>query len=451
MTLRCLVHWTYDTWLDRLEGMGSTPVLEGASRHAGYLPGTDGYRRVLVALFAAGLATFVLMYDTQAVLTELAASFRLTPEQSTLSVSLTTATLAVALLVAGPLSEIIGRTRLIRFSLIAATIVSALCALAPSWSMLLGLRLLLGVVIAGLPAVATSYLQEELHASAHGRAAGLYVGGTALGGMASRLLTAPVADAVGWRWALAAAAALALVCTVLVLVLLPRSRGFVPAEPRLRSLAGMAGKTLRDPALLALYGVGACGMGATIAVFNALGFRLVAAPFGLDVGFIGLLYLTYVLGSVSSGTAGSLADRWGRRTVIPIACAIALAGVLLTLVPALPAIIAGLALLVIGFFGMHGLASGWVTVRAHAVGVSTGQAAAFYLCAYYLGSSVFGNLGTTAWTRAAWPGVAAVAGVLILAAGVLVRILHRTPSALTVTTHPRPARLPGRPPGPAPR
>ena len=52
---------------------------------------------------------------------------------------------------------------------------------APSWEVLLGLRVLQGVTLAGLPAVATAYLREELHPSVHGRAFGLYIGGTALG------------------------------------------------------------------------------------------------------------------------------------------------------------------------------------------------------------------------------------------------------------------------------
>ncbi|MFD0516586.1 hypothetical protein [Paractinoplanes durhamensis] len=45
----------------------------------GYQAGTVGYRRVCLALFAAGVATFALLYSTQAVLPELAGAFRITP------------------------------------------------------------------------------------------------------------------------------------------------------------------------------------------------------------------------------------------------------------------------------------------------------------------------------------------------------------------------------------
>ena len=56
------------------------------------------------------------------------------------------------------------------------------------------------------------------------------------------------------------------------------------------------------------------------------------------------------------------------------------------------------------------------------------QAAAFYLCAYYAGSSVFGSLGTSAWVAAGWPGVCTLALVLLLATAWLARTLRRTPA-----------------------
>ena len=51
---------------------------------------------------------------------------------------------------------------------------------------------------------------------------------------------------------------------------------------------------------MALYVLGACGIGTMVAVFNGLGFRLSSAPYDLPVGTISLVYLVYALGSVSS-------------------------------------------------------------------------------------------------------------------------------------------------------
>ncbi len=393
----------------------------------GHLPGSEGYRRVLVALFAAGMATFVLLYDVQALLPEFVDAFGVSPTQSTLVMSLPTAALAVSLLLFGPLSEVVGRTRLIHVSLASSAAIAVGCALAPTWESLLALRLLAGVSLAGLPAVATAYLREELHPSTHARAAGLYIGGTALGGMTGRLVTAPLAEVAGWRWALAAAAGVAVVCAVVVARTLPASLQFTPAQGGRRAFATMARAALTDRALLALYALGSCAVGTLVAAFNALGFRLTSSPFDLGVGTVSLIFLVYALGTVSSTVSGRLADGLGRRAILPAGCAIALVGVLLTLPPWLPSIVAGFAALSVGFFVIHGLASGWVAARAHAVGVGTGQAAAFYLFSYYVGSSVFGTLGGHAWSVAGWAGVVALTGTLLLVCCGLALTLRRIP------------------------
>ena len=124
----------------------------------------------------------------------------------------------------------------------------------------------------------------------------------------------------------------------------------------------------------------------------------------------------------------SLADRHGRRTVIPIGAAVAIVGALLTLPDVLSLVVAGMGLLVIGFFAVHGVASGWVPLRAHLGGTSAGQAASLYLFTYYLGSAVFGTASGAAWTRAGWPGSVALSVVLMLLVMVLAVLLRRTPS-----------------------
>lgn len=406
-----------------------TPTLASAP-FLGHRPGTRAYRRVVGALFAAGLATFALLYSTQAILPALSRTFAVSTTASTLSVSLTTLGLGAALLVAGPLSDVIGRTRLIHASLAASGVVAAACALAPSWTSLLVLRLLLGVALAGLPAVATAYLREELHPSSHGRAAGLYIGGTALGGMAGRLVAGGVAEAAGWRWALAATALLGVACAVAVRVLLPPSQGFHAAPAGLRPLLRTARRAVSDPVLLSLYAVGACGIGALVAVFNTLTFRLEAAPYHLGLGAASLVFLVYPLGTAGSAVFGRLADSRGRRAVLPLGCLIAVAGALLTLAAPLPLVVLGTGLLTAGFFALHGVASGWVTVRAHAGGVAAGQAASLYLVAYYLGSSLFGSVAGEAWSTGGWPGVTALATALLLSCAVLALVLRRTPSLM---------------------
>jgi YNFM family putative membrane transporter len=75
-----------------------------------------------------------------------------------------------------------------------------------------------------------------------------------------------------------------------------------------------------------------------------------------------------------------------------------------------------------------------VPVRAHAEGVSTGQAASLYLFTIYLGSSIFGSVAGSAWHSAGWPGVALLAVVLFVISAALSLWLRRIPTLLPPTT-----------------
>ena len=396
----------------------------------GHRRGEAGYRRVTVAMFAAGLATFSVLYAPQPVLPLLASRFGVGADAATLTISLTTLALAATMLIAGPFSDVRGRTGLMKASLVASAVVSLACAAAPSWPVLLVLRTVQGVTLAGLPAVAMAYLREEVHLNDHGAATGAYVAGTAIGGMTGRLVAGGLADLAGWRAALAGVAVVALASAAAVQVVLPPSRGFVamPAGPAV--FWGRAVQVLRDPVQLALAGVGATTMGTFVAIYNALGFRLTAAPYGLSIAVAGLVFLVYPIGSVASATAGRLADRFSRRQVLPAGAVLMAAGIAVTLARPLWLVVLGVAMMTAGFFTAHGVASGWVALRAHAAGASAGQASAFYLLAYYLGSSIAGGFAGLAWDRGGWPVVAVMTLGLATAAFALAVALSRTRSLL---------------------
>ncbi|MET0692973.1 MAG: MFS transporter [Propionibacteriaceae bacterium] len=395
-----------------------------------YRSGDPAIRRAGLSLFLAGVAVFALLYAPQPLLPELSLSFHVTPAAATLTVSLATLTLAIGLLIAGPVSERVGRTRLVHVSLAVASALGLLCAVAPSWELLLIGRSLQGFALAGLPAVGVAYLNEELHPSVAGAATGLYVGGNAIGGMSGRLVSGALDDLGGWRVALGGIGLLGVACAIAVVVLLPRSRRFVPAAPGLATVAHSTRGVLTDPVLVGLYALAALLMGAFVAVFNVLGFRLAAPPYLLSTAAAGLVFLVYALGSVSSTAAGGLADRFGRRTVVPIATLVMLTGILLTLLAPLPAVVAALAVMTIGFFAAHGVASGWVAARAGLGGRARAQAASMYLFAYYAGSSVGGSLAGRAWSTHGWGGVVILTAGFVLAALAVTVLLARSTSLL---------------------
>ena len=358
-----------------------------------------------IALFTAGLATFALLYSTQPLLPELSQVFGVSPGQAALSMSAATLGLGVALLLAGPAGEVWGRTPLMKASLAVSSVAGLVCALSPTWPALLGLRVLQGLTLAGLPSVAVAYLREEVAQEAQGRAVGLYVGATGIGAMTGRLIVGGIADVAGWRWAIAGVAVLGLGCALVVHRTLPASRNFRPAPASAAQIWATSRRLLTDPALRALYVIGGCSLGGMIAMYNAMGFRLALPPYELSLAVAGLIYLTYALGLPASAYAGRQADRRGFRAVMPLAALVPIAGALLTVATPWVPLLLGLACFTAGFFAVHGLASGWVAARASLGGGGTGQAASIYLFSYYLGSSVFGGLGGLAWALGGWPPV----------------------------------------------
>ena len=372
-----------------------------------------GMRRVRLGLFAAGLATFALLYTPQPLLPQLSRAFHAGPAAASLAMSAGTAALALAIIPVSSLSEVLGRRAVMITSVLAAAVLGLLAPLAPSLPALVTVRVLEGFALAGVPAAAMAYLAEEVAGSDLGRAMGLYIAGNAIGGLGGRVIAGVLAEHGGWRVALAGVAALALGCAVAFAAVLPQQRFFTPAKPRLRVLSRTLAGNLADTGLLRLYLIGFALMGAFVTVYNYLTFRLSEPPFGLSASVIGALFAVYLAGTWSSTVAGRLADRAGRRVVLPAGVALTIGGVALTLPASLAWVVAGLVLTTAGFFAAHSVASGWVGGRAR---VAPAQASALYLCLYYIGSSVAGSAGGVFYSRGGWPLVAAFAIALLAVA-----------------------------------
>ncbi len=279
--------------------------------------GTRAYWRASIALLFAGYATFSLLYCVQPLLPAFSASFNVTPAQSSLSLSLSTAALALAIFVAGFVSEGWSRHKLMTLSLTVSAVLTIGVSIAPQWHQLLVLRTLEGLALGGVPAVAMAYLAEEVHPDGLGLAMGLYVGGTAIGGMAGRVITGVVADLFSWRVAIGTIGVLGLLSMLAFRALLPPSRHFVPrrglgfAHHRTALL-----KQFTRPGLPLLFLLGFVLMGSFVTLYNYIGYRLLAPPYQLSQTEIGAIFVVYLTGVVASPWSGRMADTFGRARVL---------------------------------------------------------------------------------------------------------------------------------------
>ncbi|MFE2607608.1 MFS transporter [Streptomyces mirabilis] len=368
-------------------------------------PGGPGYRRMSFALFLAGVATFALLYSTQALLPLVSTDFGVSASEASWTVSAATGALALFVLPMSALSERFGRRTLMTASLAVAVTVGLLVPFAPSIGALVALRAVQGAALAGLPASATAYLAEEVRPKALITAIGLFVAGNSVGGMSGRVITGWVAQEWGWRVAVAAIGIIAVVCAVAFRMLLPAPKHFTPGSLRPRVLARTVRDHLANPLLRRLYAIGALFMMVFGGVYTVIGYRLTEAPFSLPQGIIGSIFLVYLVGTVSASTAGRLVARLGRRGSLYLAGGTTTAGLLLSLVDSLPLVLLGLVLITAGFFAGHAVASSSVS---HTAKQGRAQASALYQSAYYIGSSAGSTLGAVAFHAGGWAGTVAL-------------------------------------------
>ena len=389
----------------------------------GHRRGDRAYRRLLVGLFFAGVATFAQLYAPQAVLPALAADYGVSPASAALAVSTATLGLALAVIPWSMAADRFGRRATMGVGIAVATALGLLAPFMPTMELFLSARFAEGLALGAVPAIALAYLNEEVHAGHAPQAAGSYIAGTTVGGLGGRLIAGPLAELGRWETGVFLAAAVCAASAVLFLWLSPRARRFTPQPVHPAALTRRLLANLRSPAQLAMYALAFLLMGGFVAVYNYLGFALAAPPLGLPQWLISLLFLAYLGGTFASPRAGALAARFGRSPVLLAAIPIMIAGLLLTAVPALPAILVGLVVFTAGFFGAHTVASGWSP--ASAPPGTSAQASSLYSLAYYAGSSALGwGLGFV-FDGLGWLGVVAVVtGVCVLASTLAALVLR---------------------------
>ena len=378
------------------------------------------------AMFFGGFSCFALLYCVQPLMPLLSHEFALTAAQSSLSLSLATAAMAVSLVASSAISDRYGRKPLMVAALAISAIMTLLCALADGYGQLLAARVLLGIALGGMPAVAMAYLAEEIEPESLGLSMGLYISGSAFGGMVGRTVTSVLSDFFSWRLALVAMGVAGVLAAAEFWRSLPESRRFRAAASGWRALPEKARKLMSDDGLPWLFALAFLLMGCMVSAYNYISYRLLAAPFQLRQSMVGGISFLYLLGIFSSVWAGKLADRYGRKGVLYLVLSLMLGGILLTLSSWLPLVIAGLALFTFAFFASHSMTSSWVGRRARGAAL----ASALYLFFYYLGSSVVGWAAGILWGRAGWAGVVMLLGSCLLGAVAIAMHLRRlTPIA----------------------
>jgi predicted MFS family arabinose efflux permease len=279
--------------------------------------------RGLTLLFAAaGGAAVGNLYWAQPLLDLIGGDLRVSAATAGWLVTATQIGYAAGILLIVPLGDILDRHRLIPVMMLTAAAALVLCAVAPSFPVLLVALAAVGVTtVSGQ--ILTPLAGDLADEQSRGRVVGTVVSGILIGILLSRTVSGLVAGAAGWR----AIYAVAAVGAVLFAVLLHRA---VPRlEPKVR---------MRYPALIASVGavvarertvrwtlvLAATGFAMFTMFWTSLTFLLSGAPFHYPVSVIGLFGLAGLAGAVAAQRTGLLHDRGWSLPATGVALALVL-------------------------------------------------------------------------------------------------------------------------------
>ncbi len=346
----------------------------------------------------AGAAAFIDIYSTQPLLPLLTRTFHSSTFEAGLTITAPTIAVAIFAPFVGRLADRLGFRRVILLSAWTLTAATLLASTSQNLHQLIAWRFVQGMTTPGIFGSTVAYIHEVWPPSHAGRATAAYMTGTILGGFTGRAISGIVAADVSWQ-------ASFVVLAILTGVVAATLTFWLPREPVRHAVRGAkaggdsVAHLFRNRRLLATCGVGFSVLFTQVAMFTYVTFHLAAPPFNLSTVALGWLFVVYLVGAVVTPVAGHWIDRYGHRAGIASAMALGAAGALLTLVPSLPAIVAGLALCATGVFTAQATTTSYIgAVTAKDRGVAVGMYSTFY----YAGGSTGGALPSIFWTTGGW-------------------------------------------------
>jgi predicted MFS family arabinose efflux permease len=387
----------------------------------------DGAQASRPLVWVIGFFAFLNVYSMQAVLPLVMHDFQASPLQAGATVGATVLAIALVSPFMGMLSDAWGRKRILCSALFFLSVPTALIGLAGDLHTVVLLRFLQGLAVPGIVVVLIAYLSEEFKDGGVARMTTTYVGGTVMGGFCGRFITGHISDVLGWRSAFVVLAALNFLGALWVLAALPASRHFVANRNMRAALQTLFGH-LRNRRFLAICGLGFCVLFSLVGSFTYVNLYLAEPPFSLSSAGLANVFAVYLLGVVVTPLAGRFIVRFGFLTAVLCTLALSASSLLLTLLPHISAVIAGLALSSCGVFICQ---SATISHIADSVTEGRSLATGIYYLSYYAGGAAGAWVAGLAFEGWQWPG--AVLAIIVfqgLAAGIALVFLQRpAPSA----------------------
>lgn len=381
---------------------------------------SQALRRTLV-IGLIGFLTLVDLFAAQAILPTLVAHYHVSRAAMGLAVNASTIGMAASGLLVAAFGGRLDRRRGIWISLALLAIPTTLLAHAPDLMTFTALRIVQGVFMAAAFTLTLAYLGEHCTPEESAGATAAYVTGGVASNLVGRLISGSVADLFGLSANFYVFAVLNLAGAALVYVSLQRT--MTMPGPAMRRTLSQWLAPLRNPRLLAAYGIGFLILFAFLGVFTYVNFVLAAPPVALSAMKLGTVYFVFLPSMITTPFAGRIAAKVGARPVFWASTAVAVAGLPLLVLGQLVPALAGLVLVGVGTFFAQAAATGYV---GRIAGADRATAGGLYLASYYLGGLAGAAVLGQVFDRYGWTACVAGVGLALIAIGALA-VLTREP------------------------
>ena len=276
---------------------------------------------ILAALWLMMFSASAQVIIVAPILPEISEALNIKDSLQGLLITSYTVTLGVVALIIGPISDKVGRRRILLFGCGFMSVALALHGIADSYVSMVTVRALAGAAGGSLSGGAVAFVGDFFPYERRGWANGWVMSGMAFGQIVGIPAGKILADQFGFRWPFLMFAATMLVATVLVWLFVPQP-DVVRDEDRL----GVRSSIVKYRALLDQGPIRSVSL-VYLLMFLSLGLFVIYLPTWLErvVGVSGteiasLFFVGGVANVLSSPVAGRLSDTLGRKPLIIASC-----------------------------------------------------------------------------------------------------------------------------------
>lgn len=376
------------------------------------------FYRILTSVILGAFIIYSNLYWVQPLITLFSKSFNQSPASASLVLSITTIALALGLLFAPFLSNNLGRKNTMVYSLLLTSLFNMMSMVIDHFYWLLLMRFLIGICISGFLASVITYLIEEVKKEWLGRVVGIYVAGTALGGVLARTISSLLVEHYELSTVAVIIGGATLIASNLFWIMLPQSSNFIKRTYALIHLKNGFMASLLDNKIRGIYIAHFFTIGIYTSVLNYISYPLTKPPYSFNQSVIGLFYFATLSGVVGSLLFGRLIGKFFDISLYRISLLIMAVGAVLTTSHILWFVITGLIIFAFGIFASNTMASNWIANNAPSTHKT--EANSLYSIFYYLGSSIIGWLSGYLFLFFGWSiFIFLLSGLLVLTAFLL--------------------------------